>query len=508
MTRAARTTLATSAALAACLAVLPAAAVAGSYVVSACSPSASAGLWAPVNTFPASWQTGNLCGGPQIGPVDGENEGGLYAQDVLMSPTNMPDGSHAGWTFTAPAGTTITAISYYRTLAASGDRNVSSGLVTAEGTVLDYCRIEIPIGSPSECYKPNNQAPHVFSGLGTSRLFLGVMCRFVTGTGCGAGGTIHGARAVLYSARVTLTEGSAPTVADVAGPLWGSGIVSGVVPVTFTASDATGIQEQFVRSDSGATLISVPQACDFTLAQPCPQQPAGSLSVDTRRVADGPHTFSLVATDAAGNSQVVTSPTVVVDNNGPPPPVSFTATPKGAGSNVIALAWRNPTGAPAPITAAQMQLCETSCPAAVTVGSTGAAQIIAPRPGLYTVRLWLLDAHGKGGSHNAALATITVPAPGAGADSSSSERTRIKAVLRGRQLRVSGSIARTGRVRVSWRSKVGKRTVGAGSRMVMIRANKLVATFTLSARARRASTTRIAVRAGTRIVAQARARRA
>jgi hypothetical protein len=75
------------------------------------------------------------------------NEGGLYAQDVLMSPTNMPDGSYAGWTFTAPTGTTISAISYYRTLAAHGESNVSSGLVTAEGTVLDYCRIELPIGT-------------------------------------------------------------------------------------------------------------------------------------------------------------------------------------------------------------------------------------------------------------------------------------------------------------------------------------------------------------------------
>jgi hypothetical protein len=507
MTRAARNALAMIAAIAACLALLPATAVAGSYVVSACSPSASAGLWTPVNTFPNSWQTGNLCGGPQIGPVDGANQGGLYAQDILMSPTNMPDGSYAGWTLTAPQGATITAVSYYRTLAAHSDRDMMAGLITAEGTVLEQCTIEIPLGSPIDCYKPNSQAPTMFSGLNTASLFLGVKCRVVvlpSSGGCGAGGTIHHARAVLYSARVTLTESSAPTLADVAGPLWGSGIVSGVVPVTFTATDATGIQEQLVRSDSRATLIAVPQACDFMLAQPCPQQPAGSLSVDTRRVSDGPHTFSLVVTDAAGNSQVVTSPTVVVDNDGPPPPVSFTATPKGGGSNVIALAWRNPTGAPVPITAAQLQLCESSCPAAVTVGSTGAAQITAPGPGLYTVRLWLLDAHGKGGSHNAALATTTIPAAGAG---SSSKRTRIKAVLRGRRLRVSGSIARTGRVRVSWRSKVGNRTVGAGSRMVTIRAHTLTATFALSSRARR-GTTRIAVRAGTRIVAQARARRA
>jgi hypothetical protein len=85
-------------------------------------------------------------------------------------------------------------------------------------------------------------------------------------------------------------------------------------------------------------------------------------------------------------------------------------------------------------------------------------------------------------------------------------KTRLVAVIRGRRLRVSGTIARSGRVRVSWRSKRAGRTVGAGSRTVTIRAHRLGVTFRLSARARR-GTTRVAVRAGRRVVAQARARR-
>ena len=40
--------------------------------------------------------------------------------------------------------------------------------------------------------------------------------------GCGAGGApIHDVHAVMYSARVTLSEGSAPTVTNIGGPLWG-----------------------------------------------------------------------------------------------------------------------------------------------------------------------------------------------------------------------------------------------------------------------------------------------
>jgi len=492
--------------VAACFSMVTSSAIAGSYVVSACSPGTSPGLWAQTNTFPTSFTTGNRCGGAEIGPLDGGDEGGLYAEDILESSTSMPDGTRAGWTFSSPPGTTITSIRYYRTLAAHGSRDMAAGLWTADGAVLEQCTVEIPLGSSISCSQPNNQAPFTFAGLSTNSLFFGVMCRYVVLPGaCGAGGTIHSARAVLYSARVTLSESSLPAVVNVGGPLWRAGVVSGVVPVTFAASDATGIKEQVVRGDDGKALISSPQACDFTLAQPCPQQPSGSLSVDTRRVSDGPHTFALVVTDAAGNSQVVTSPPVVVDNDGPPPPAAFTATAMGGGSNVIALAWRNPPTTPAPVMAAQVQLCQLQCPAAVTVSSSGAAQITAPGPGLYALRLWLLDSQGRGGAHNAALATVAVPAPPAGG-SSSATRTRIAAVLRGRRLRVSGTIARTGRLRVSWRSKRAGRTLGSGSKVVSIRNHRLRATFTISMRARR-GTTRIAVRSGRRIVAHARARR-
>jgi hypothetical protein len=230
------------------------------------------------------------------------------------------------------------------------------------------------------------------------------------------------------------------------------------------------------------------------------------LSVDTTRVSDGPHTFSLVVTDAAGNTQVATSPTVVVNNGGPPPPAALTATAKGGGSNVVALAWRNPVGAPAPITAGRVQLCQTMCPAPVAVTASGAAQVTAPGPGLYTVRLWLVDSQGRGGPHNSALTSVTVPS-GDAAGSSGATRTRVTAVLKGRRLRIAGTIARTGRVRVSWRSKsAGGRTLGSGSRIVSIHSHKIALTFAPTARARR-GTIRVVVRSGSLIVAHARARR-
>ena len=57
----------------------------------------------------------------------------------------MPDGTRAGWIFSAPPDTTITAIRYYRSLAAYGQRNVSSGLVQENGVVLEECRIDTAV---------------------------------------------------------------------------------------------------------------------------------------------------------------------------------------------------------------------------------------------------------------------------------------------------------------------------------------------------------------------------
>jgi hypothetical protein len=500
-----------AAVIAASLGVLPCPALAGGYVVSACSPSSSPGLWVQTNTFPTALTTGNRCGGPAIGPTEASHQGALYAEDVLTSSSSatIPDGARAGWTITAPAGATITAISYYRTLHAYNDANMISGLFQADGAPLEQCQIPWPFvhGSSIHCDKVNNQAPVTFTGLNTSALFLGVGCRVVDrNTACGPGGTIHAASADLYSARVTLSESGAPTLGNVRGPLWDAGAVWGVVPVTFVASDPSGIQEQLVRSDTGQTLISVPQACDFGSTPPCPQQPAGALNVDTTRVPDGAHAFSLVVTDAAGNSQIATSPTVLVDNDGPLPPM-LTATAQGGGSRVIALSWRNPPSPLAPIARAMVQLCQATCPPATMISASGAAQLTAPAAGVYSVRLWLIDANGRGGEHHAALATVNVPAAGGTVSGSGlGSRTKVAAVIKGRRLRVSGTIMRSGRVRVSWRSRIGRRSVGSGTRVVRIRRHKIALTFTLSARARR-GTTRVVVRSGSRTVAQTRARR-
>ena len=52
----------------------------------------------------------------------------------------------------------------------------------ADGSPLEQCKIPwpFPSGSSIRCDKINDQAPVTFTGLNTSSLFLGVMCRIVT----------------------------------------------------------------------------------------------------------------------------------------------------------------------------------------------------------------------------------------------------------------------------------------------------------------------------------------
>jgi hypothetical protein len=186
--------------------------------------------------------------------------------------------------------------------------------------------------------------------------------------------------------------------------------VWGTEPVTFSASDLSGIS-QTTLDGPGGTLALQPQSCDYSQTQPCPQLPAATLSLNTTQLHDGAQTLTLLVTSAAGNTTSVQSPTIVVDNNGPPAPASLTATAVGSGSDVVDLSWSNPANPPEPVTGGFAQLCQISCGAAVAVNGSGGAQLSAPGPGTYTIRLWLVDQAGRGSATNAATTAVNLPPP-------------------------------------------------------------------------------------------------
>jgi hypothetical protein len=443
---------------------------AGSYTVSACSPFTTAGPWSQVDTFPAGLTAGNMCGGPAVGPLGGGNEGALYAEDNAQSPgTHIPGGAQAGWVFTAPTGTTITGVSYYRNLDAMTDNLIvglfqgsTVGLETCEGTFLNSFM----------CSVPNNQAPATFSGLSTTGLFFGVQCQLQnTEQYCLSGSPGDQlATADMYSVTVTLTQQSSPVVSGESGPLWGGGVVWGTVPLGFQATDSSGI-ERLAASDNGSLGASAQESCEFTQAVPCPQLQPGGLSVDTTRLPDGHGQVALAVGDAAGNTTVATSPPLVIDNNGPPAPASLTASAAG-GSNVVDLAWSEPANPPQPVTGAFAQLCQATCAPAVAVSPAGAGQMTGPGPGSYTARLWLLDSAGRGGPQNAATTAVTIPSHagnGAGNGGPGALRPlRLSAHIHGGRLTLTVNVPPTERGLVSVHLDLPR-----GKRLVVLETRKL-----------------------------------
>lgn len=199
-------------------------------------------------------------------------------------------------------------------------------------------------------------------------------------------------------------------MSNLAGALWGGGVVWGSEPVTFSTSDPSGIAQVALDGPDGQIALQ-PQSCDYSQTQPCPQLSSGSLELNTTELHDGAQTLTLLVTDAAGNTTPVPSPTVVVDNNGPSAPQSLTATAVGGGSDTIDLSWSDPANPPQPVSGAFAQLCQATCGSAIAINGSGGAQITAPGPGTYTIRLWLIDQAGRGSAANATTIAVTVPPP-------------------------------------------------------------------------------------------------
>jgi PKD repeat protein len=125
--------------------------------------------------------------------------------------------------------------------------------------------------------------------------------------------------------------------------------------------------------------------CNFTFAQPCPSSTGTqTLSLATSQLADGKHTVTLVATDAAGNQSTVASEEITVDNSAPPPPVGLSATPVQSGGSTFTVTLSEPAGQVAPITGALYQVCPASgsgaCSTPTAAPAAGPASVTVPGP--------------------------------------------------------------------------------------------------------------------------------
>lgn len=385
----------------------PGIASAATYDVVACQAAADDGFannsWTAVNTAPTFFATGTSC------PTSGGQLSGINVGERLEVVGFTPNGSGAGMRFTAPEGTTISAITYSRYLGQWSDNSKVPGLRDDTGAVVggETCVFD---GWASECSLGSSSPAIAFktiTGLNTRSLTAGVTCQAnAPATGCG-GSTRYGTNSwfSVYGATVTLSQTTAPTVtASSLSSAW-----SRTVPTpSMSAADVSGIRRARLYVD-GSRVTDQARPCDFTRVVPCTDLSTVQLPLGT--LADGTHTVAVAAVNSAGLETTAAAQTIRLDRTAPPPPVHLTTTAgDGWGTNpTVTATWTLPSESDAaPIVAATYSVCDDtgSCttPRPTDTPTTTTVQI--PHEGTYETRVWLTD--GAGNTDPAASSDVRV----------------------------------------------------------------------------------------------------
>jgi hypothetical protein len=304
-------------------AVLAPNARAGTYVVVSCQAPGAGGAnnaWTPhVDAYPGVEPQPTAYNVAQECQPGGR---GLYVESTGGQDARFLTSAY--FKFTAPAGTRIVQLKTTRagdkqrlsndaigdgwTVSANGDGNVVVG-----GVFGETC--SIPTGGPSCSLPGTTPAPYP---LNTAVITYGIACTRNDGTNpyncpVSANG-VPAARLGIRATEVTLSDDSAPSL-TAGGPLLGGGWVPATATAAVTASDNVGIRAVRVLVD-GAERTTAPGSCDFTRPLPCTDVPGAQVGLGAADLADGSHTVSVLAEDAAGNPARVDKP-VLIDFHAP-----------------------------------------------------------------------------------------------------------------------------------------------------------------------------------------------
>jgi len=454
------------------------------------------------------------------GKVD--QEGGLSTTDALGLASGAPPATSAGWTFTAPSGTTIAGITYERYLGHLFDsNNYWSPALRADGVIVPGETCTDSIANSEMCFigGPPDQGgePGVVTGLSAHELSFGIVCQAPSGQTCVTGATEHPVWAAMYGTTVTISDPTPPTLSAPSGALWAPGAYGGfhkgTEAVTISAQDVGGGVQSITLAADGHAVATYSAACNFTFPQPCPLSTGPqTLTLATSSLTDGTHTLALVATDAAGNQSSVASEQVAIDNNPPPPPTGLAASATQPGGSTFTTTWNEPGGQVAPITEATYQVCPAtgagSCGPATAAPPNGPVAVTVPGPGSWNIAVWLTNAAGNSSSANAAHTIVNVPAsssggtpgtsgPGSTGPGSSTgppppkAAIRVSETLHGRELVVHISGPTSGRVRVAFTGRLGRRTVASCARTLTLKHGRLTVSFRLGPRTAAHATIRV-----------------
>ncbi len=414
--------------------------------------------------------------------------------------------------------------------------NEWSPALRADGTIIPGESCQDTVANGESCFvggpPGEGTEPSTVTDLSAHQLSVSIFCQASPGEECVTGATQHKAWAAMYAATVTLNDSTPPTLGTPTGSLWESGTANGFhkgsESVTVEGNDLGGGVQSIVLSADGTPVETYNTPCNFTYPQPCPSATGPqTLTLPTTQLADGTHTLTLTAIDAAGNKSTVASHQVTIDNNPPTAPLDLNATPTQTGGSTFTASWSDPEGQVAPLTEAIYQICPAagtgSCSAPASAPAAGPAKITVPGPGTWTLAVWLADAAGNSNPANAAHATLTVSEspgggskPGEGGGSGggtgtgspegntgssgghgtdgSKPKLHLGETLHRRRLIVHLSGPRTGRVRVSYTARYHARQLAHGTKTVSLKNGRQTTSFKLPAAAALHATIRITAR--------------
>jgi hypothetical protein len=503
----------------------PCATASGTYQVPACNNAPEAvnnsWTWGTTDSSPSShYAEHTTCPfhSPEGTGGTVDQEGGLSTTDALGLATGAPPGTSAGWSFTAPAGTTVQAITYERYLGHETDTsNTWSPALRADGNIIanETCTVIFPnvgclLGGPPG----QGGEPGIATGLTAHQLTLGILCQAPPEQTCVTGAIQHSTWATLYAASVTVSDPAPPTLDPPASTLWNAGthggFHKGTESVLTAAHDTGGGTQTITLSADGTPVATYTAPCNFTFPQPCPLSTGVQvLTLATPNLTDGTHTLTLVATDAADNQSTIATKQITIDNTPPPAPIGLAASPTQPGGSTFTATWTEPTEQVAPITEAAYQVCPASgtgtCSPATPAPPNGPATITLPGPGTWNIAVWLTDAAGNNTQGNAAHTIVNLlssqprrakfrlgSSPGTKPGNSTPKHTlHLSESLHGRQLVVHVTGPTRGRVRVGFTGRLAGRIVASNARTLELQHGRLTLRFRLGPRTAAYATIRV-----------------
>jgi hypothetical protein len=249
----------------------------------------------------------------------------------MAASTPHGDNRYAEETFTAPPNTTIakyTLVRAVRLVPSGGFYYQALQYTSGYWAMVEGCDTYGGCHNFGNYQDPGSSA-NVFTHSGqsnTTAVQLKIICGKSPQCPSESGGV--SASIWLFQSVFTLQASSAPQFTEPpTGPLVGGGTLSGLVPVTISATDQGGgvyraaieidgkvVQSQVLDNSTGTCQQP------FTAVVPCPLSANGTVDFNTARVADGAHSLRVIVTDAAGN-QAVWGPITIHTSNSPCSPV-------------------------------------------------------------------------------------------------------------------------------------------------------------------------------------------